>query len=87
MKVVKKKNQQKRGEEQIIARFVNYRSQSEEYKILVFTMCYKKEQRVSVFIEGKSHLRNTTALKAEAASLASNSLGNWNIKGSGTKTQ
>lgn len=50
-------------------------------------MCYKKEQRVSVFIEGKSRLRNTTALKAEAASLASNSLGNWNIKGSGTKTQ
>ena len=30
-------------------------------------MSYKKEERVSVFTEGKNHLRNTTALKAEAA--------------------
>lgn len=39
-------------------------------------MSYKKEERLSVFIEGKSHLRNTTALKAEAAFRSLKSLGN-----------
>lgn len=66
--------------EQIIARFVNYRSLSEKYKlILAFLTCYK-ELRVTVLIEGESHLRNTIPLKAEPAYLAPKSPENQTSK-------